>query len=134
MSATEIHYSGPLLADDGVRAHEIMDRYLDAASRDVAQEGVNRIHVHLGEVLKQNTGHYMSMIHADRQVADMVITDTPVIYGPWLEGEGSRNFPKTRFRGYHTFRRITQGLRSDAGDIADRTLHDGRYLEELNEL
>jgi len=125
----DVNTSGPLF--DG-RAAEIIDRYVDAVRHDVAQEGENRIHAVLGTVLRQNTGRYESMIHTERQVNDLAITDTPIVYGPWLEGEGSRNFPRTRFRGYHTFRNVSQTLEADAGDIAERTLHDGGYLQELN--
>jgi hypothetical protein len=44
---------------------------------------------------------------------DMVLRN-PVIYNNWLEGEGSRNFPKTRFRGYRIWRRTFQALEARA--------------------
>jgi len=125
---TEVHEHGPLFSEE---AAAILDRYSQAAREDIAQEGVNRIHARLTEVLRHNTGFYEAHIHTERQVDDLVITDTPIAYGPWLEGNGSRNFPKTRFRGYHTFRLVSQTLDEDAGDIAQRTLDKG-YIEELN--
>lgn len=120
--------SGPLF--DG-RADAIMDRYIEQSRQDIAQEGVNRIHAHLEEVLKHNSGIYEAHIHTERQADDLVITDTPIVYGPWLEGTGSRNFPRTRFPGYRTFRLISQRLEAEAGEIAQRTLDHG-YIEELN--
>ena len=128
-TSTEVHTHGPLF--DG-EASVILDRYILQARQDVADEGITRVHHHLGEVLRHNTGRYESRIHRERRVDSDIITDTPVVYGPWLEGVGSRNSPKTRFPGYKTFRLVSQGLDTDAGDIAERTLHDGHYLEELN--
>lgn len=127
-NVTEMHTHGPLF--DG-QADAILHRYEEQAREDIAQDGVNRIHARLGEVLKRNTGFYEAHIHTERQIDDLVVTDTPVVYGPWLEGTGSRN-STTRFKGYHTFRLVGQTLDSDAGNIAERTLHDHGYLAELN--
>jgi hypothetical protein len=46
-----------------------------------------------------------------------VVDDSNVIYGPWLEGVGSRN-EKTRFKGYFTFRKAAQKL----NDMAQHTV------------
>ena len=43
---------------------------------------------------------------------------TDIIYGYWLEGIGSRNFPRTRFRGYRMWRDATQQIQKEAADIA----------------
>jgi hypothetical protein len=88
-----------------------------------------------------NAGLYQSGIHTDRQTPYVnLIHDTPVVYGPWLEGVGSRNpiiWPGRlkrglpgRFPGYHTFRIISQELDMVAEDVANEQL--GRYVEELN--
>lgn len=88
-----------------------------------------------------NAGTYQSGIHTDRANPDqLLIHDTPVVYGPWLEGVGSRNpiiWPGRlarglpgRFPGYHAFRKISQVLDTMAEDIAEAEL--GRYVEELN--
>ena len=123
----EVTTHGPLF--DG-RAEAIMERYASAARDDIAQAGVDRIHVRLSEVLRRNTGFYEAHIHTERQIDDLIITDTPIVYGPWLEGVSSRNIT-TRFKGYHTFRVVSQQLEMDAGDIAQHTLDKG-YIEELN--
>jgi hypothetical protein len=55
------------------------------------------------------------------------------VYGPWLEGVGSRNFPVTRFRGYHAFRVAAQELKHVYVPSRSETLlHNGGYLEEMN--
>ncbi len=38
------------------------------------------------------------------------VHDSGIIYGPWLEGVGSRNFPVTRFKGYSMFRKVAQQI------------------------
>ncbi len=38
------------------------------------------------------------------------VHDSDIVYGPWLEGVGSRNFPVTRFKGYSTFRKVAQQI------------------------
>lgn len=75
-------------------------------------------------------GYYESVIHTLDVGNAVLIHDTPCVYGPWLEGVGSRN-ATTRFKGYHTFRIIGQLLESTvARDIAYAELP--RYVEEMN--
>lgn len=95
-----------------------MGRYAEEIKAVLAKEAETRIHAHLGEVLKNPTGFYESNIHSERQVNDVMVTDTPVVYGPWLEGVGSRN-QSTRFKGYHTFRIVSQQLDMDAMGIVN---------------
>jgi len=47
-----------------------------------------------------------------------LITDGGCIYGPWLEGVGSRN-ATTRFKGYASFRKTAQWLQKEIGGIAN---------------
>ena len=42
------------------------------------------------------------------------VHDSGIVYGPWLEGVGSRNYPVTRFRGYSTFRKVAQEIERKA--------------------
>jgi len=48
-----------------------------------------------------------------------VISDSGVVYGPWLEGVGSRN-QATRFKGYAIFRRTRDKLQRLSRDILDK--------------
>jgi hypothetical protein len=63
----------------------------------------------LGEVLQNPTGYYESRITSEVSALGARVTDGGVIYGPWLEGVGSRN-QTTRFKGYATFRKTRQEL------------------------
>jgi hypothetical protein len=41
------------------------------------------------------------------------------VYGPWLEGVGSRN-ATTRFKGYRAFRKAANALERHIEDLGDR--------------
>jgi hypothetical protein len=88
-----------------------------------AAEGVSMVRSRLRSVLQNPTGYYSSQIRARRDtIGTAEVTDSGVIYGPWLEGVSSRN-QTTRFKGYATFRRTKQELAGKVpgivkGDIA----------------
>jgi hypothetical protein len=87
-----------------------------------------------------NAGHLQASIRSDRASPDMVlVTDSNVLYGPWIEGVSSlnqvvwphrRNPPPRRFPGYFAFRLIAQQLNVEATGIALQELPP--YLAELN--
>lgn len=79
--------------------------YSDQVEYKVATFAEDQIRQRLGQVLKNPTGYYQSRITVDRAGAGYRVSDGGVIYGPWLEGTGSRNAPVTSFPGYATFRR-----------------------------
>lgn len=95
---------------------------LNEAATTIGQQGVDDVKATLVRVLRNPTGFYESNIRMNAVAEDVVVHDNGVIYGPWLEGVGSRNFPRTRFRGYHTFRAVERRLQSKAPEIADRVL------------
>jgi hypothetical protein len=86
-----------------------------------------------------DAGFLQAQIHTERASEDSVlVTDDPVIYGPWIEGVAPgneiiwphrRNPPPRRFPGYHTFRKIAQKLNAEAEEIAQRELQP--FLEEM---
>lgn len=122
----DIHHHGPLY--DG-RAAAAAEQFVHAAEEEIADVAVNMVRAELGRVLKHPTGYYESQIQTDRAGAGWEVNDGGVIYGPWLEGVGSRNAPVTRFRGYHTFRRVFQRVDRQAKHIAERVLP--RYLRRM---
>lgn len=117
--------SGPLF--DG-RAEPLIEHFLTDAEEDIAQEGENRVHARLGQVLRHPTGYYESRVQTDRSVGDISVTDSGVIYGPWLEGVSRRN-QTTPFKGYHTFRIVGQQLDADAGGMLQQRMP--RLIQEL---
>ena len=126
LSDVQVTLSGPVF--DG-RARKAVDEFVVDAEDAVAQEGVNLVKQRLGQVLRHPTGYYESRIVSDRQRDDAQVTDQGVVYGPWLEGTGSRN-TTSRFKGYRTFRLTTQELQAAAHDIAARRLPP--YLDRMN--
>lgn len=109
--------SGPLF--DG-RIHRAMDGINEEITNEVAVESQDQVRLRLDTVLQHPTGHYRSRIAVSRG-NPAEVDDSGVIYGPWLEGTGSRN-KSTRFKGYRTFRWVTQLMQSKSTDIAKKVI------------
>lgn len=74
-------------------------------------------------------GHYRRNLHTVVENLRGVISDGGVIYGPWLEGTGTRN-DTTRFKGYSSFRRVGQELEKQVPTVARRNVEAA--VRELN--
>lgn len=98
-----------------------IDDFTDDFEREFSQHAHDLIQARLRRVLKNPTGYYQSQVVTSRRLGDWAVTDSGVIYGPWLEGTGSRN-RTTRFKGYFTFRIVTQRLQREAEPFAERIL------------
>jgi hypothetical protein len=123
----EVNASGPLL--DG-RAPGIIGAACQQGQDAVAREANNRVHARLHSVLRFPTGNYERHVVTDLAQRESRVTDSGIIYGHWLEGTGSRN-RTTRFKGYFTFRAVTQEIRADAGRIAEDAMRP--KLRELEQ-
>ncbi|MEC3993997.1 hypothetical protein VSR01_10750 [Actinacidiphila sp. DG2A-62] len=120
--------TGPLF--DG-RAARAARAYCDDVRDEIAARGEDLVLAKLGMVLRHPTGYYESQISTEPAGADTsVVGDGGVVYGPWLEGTGSRNTPITRFAGYGHWRAAKEKLAGEAPEIADRLLRV-RYLPEM---
>lgn len=84
------------------------DELLKMASSDINST--------LNSVLRHQTPHFRTQT---KIVSNRV--ENNVIYGPWLEGTGSRN-RTTRFKGYFTFRRVASRIRQKANYVTDRAI------------
>lgn len=120
---TRIH--GPVF--DG-RADRAVHAFCEDVEQQIAHQGENDVRSNLHHVLRHPTGRYESRITTERARGDWAVTDQGIVYGPWLEGVGSRN-RTTRFKGYFTFRRTAQQLRAKATPIAERVLR--KYLGRM---
>lgn len=114
--SVKVKTNGPFF-NEGNREREV-SVFLENATLEVAQEGVNLVQNELGRVLKNPTGYYRSNITTDNRANGFAVTDGGVVYGPWLEGVGSRN-SRSRFKGYSTFRRMLGQLESKVDKIAE---------------
>ncbi len=109
----EVKVEGPI--SDG-RAEKAVDDFADEWEKRMATLGASMVRTRRNTVLKVQTPYYRLQVQAKQDPPGWKIHDQGVIYGHWLEGTGSRNFPKTRFKGYRTFRIIAQLLEQRAAD------------------
>lgn len=123
---TRVSKTGPLFNGLAKRAAREFTR---EASLAIAQEGQSMWIAQLNKSMKNPTGYYTSNIMINRAGNSNTVHDNDVIYGPWLEGTGSRN-RTTRFKGYHSMRKVNQRLDRKASTIAERVLR--RYLPRMN--
>lgn len=112
-----------------VPRHAAIGRLLSAIKEEVADYGVFLVLMRLGQVLREPTGYYESRIKKDRQSDNWFVTDSGVVYGPWLEGTSSRN-QISRFKGYRTFQITKRELDQKKVSIA-KPLVD-RFIKEMN--
>jgi hypothetical protein len=126
-TAVYVHMSGPIFEG---RAPLMTEQMTASAVAEVADYAKFEVLMQLHEVLQHPTGHYESQI-TDQPISPTLhrIHDNQVIYGPWLEGVGSRNYPVTRFKGYHTFRIVKNRMRAKAQAIIEA--HVARVVAEL---
>ena len=128
MSSDLVEVSGPWF--DG-RATDAIRRYEMYAEEHVAEEGRKRVAENLNMVLRHQTGRYVGELRAHPEGESWVIDDGILVYGPWLEGTGSRNSPNTRFPGYSTFRRTFQQLDAEAVALVDPI--PAQFMGAMNE-
>jgi len=113
MTNITIKSSGPLF--DG-RGRAISDRSARDMEHHLAEVGADMVRGELERVLRKETPYYRLQITTTEYPSRTVINDGGVVYGPWLEGTGSRN-KTTRFKGYATFRRTRALLDARAKSI-----------------
>lgn len=120
--------SGPFFE----RRDQVMKEIVDQIEEDVAQTGYKFALQNLMGSIKHPTPYYWTrgVVRNNPAGPGKSVFDNWVIYGPWLEGNGSRNFPKTRFKGYASYRRAYQALERVAGGIAAIAI--GKKIGKLN--
>lgn len=127
MYRVDVDVHGPLF--DG-RTHAALQAGMSDAVWEIAKVGRGMLGVEYIRTFKNPTGYYESRTQADRVSNELaVIHDNDVVYGPWLEGVGSRNYPVTRFKGYANWRRVTQMLEKAAKPIAEKVI--GEHLKAV---
>ena len=114
-----IAVSGPLF--DG-RADRALDQFADDLQHEVARQAFADVMTNLNESIKHPTPYYETQVNVRDVQGASVVNDRGISYGPWLEGVGSRNFPKTRFKGYASFRRAVQRVRGEVPRISQVVL------------
>lgn len=120
--------SGPLF--DG-RAVTQLSVFLDEAVDLVAAAAEEAVNRNLATSIRHPSSppRYQSQIQTVHHGLDRVINDNGVIYGPWLEGVGSRN-KTTRFKGYASFRRAQQQIEHAVPALVAPAL--GHFIEAVS--
>lgn len=113
----KIRPKGALFNGQALRAQR---DYFEAAKQGIAEEGVIMVRDDYDRHHRNPSGYAWSQVSMSSE-PDPVVWDGGIIYGPWLEGVSSRN-KTTRFKGYRTYRRMSQELNRRATRIAESIL------------
>lgn len=116
--------SGPFFQNPG----GIVDAAIREAEMAVAREAEEMVQDRLRVVLRHPTGRYQRRIRVAETGGVVRVDDSNTIYGPWLEGTSRMN-ERTRFKGYATFRHVSQQVERQAQTIAERVID--RYVRRL---
>lgn len=114
---------GPIF--DG-RAQRAANQFVDQYERNLAETGRTVLLEQLDRVLQTQTPYYTTRIEV---VDGNKIWDSRVVYGPWLAGIGSRNYPVTKFKGYDHWTATRRILNERKRGIGERLLR--RYTGRM---
>ena len=137
--STKVELTGPLFKGT---APSILRSVTNAAVEELLEEGQGFLFETLrprpSGVYKSaqeagrnaSTGNYRRNVQASpvRNLSG-TLRDGGVIYGPWLEGTGSRN-NTTRFKGYASFRKAKQHI--DKKTEATVSKHLNKFTRRMN--
>jgi hypothetical protein len=118
---TRVRTHGALF--DG-RSRRIFSEFERDLEEDGAEWALDHIRGTFHTHFKQPTGYYESHVHIRNSTHGLRVEDggnNGPVYGPWLEGVGSRN-NTTRFKGYHAFRNAAQALQQRFEGMGERLL------------
>lgn len=121
--------SGPISSGRMQRDYDSYNHEVAEALAEAAQETwVNN----LQGSIRNPTPHYWTQIDI-RQVSATryQIHDHDIVYGPWLEGTGSRNSPNSIFPGYWSQARAKETMKRRRGGIARKVLRRYRASGRL---
>jgi hypothetical protein len=122
----KVTVSGPLFTPAAATA---LDDMRDEIAGRLAAEGRRRVLATLDSSLRNPTGAYRRRVTQYGPVSGQArLHDQQAIYGPWLNGTGSRN-ATTRFKGYGHFRKTYEALQQAARPLAQQIVAE--YVAEL---
>jgi hypothetical protein len=118
--------SGPFFDGRADRAVVVM---CERIRHHVADIALQRLYIRFGQVLRNPTPYYTTRLRTTRLATEDRVHDRRMVYGPWLEGTGSRN-KTTRFKGYRTFRIVTARLQIDSDELAEPIVR--AHMDRMN--
>jgi len=127
MLGIKVEYTGPIFQGD---AGQKVVKAIHDAVHDLVITGEQKVDAQLYAGHGLVTGHYRRSVHGE--MTDSLhgkVHDSMVVYGPWLEGVGSRN-QRSRFKGYRMFQIAHQHLEKIKGDVVNKWV--GRLVRDLS--
>lgn len=122
----EITTTGPIFDGTiGDVLSDLQDEWRDSVALAVTSE----LHSIMDSSFVNPTPYYEVQVINELQVPDRVVHDRGIIYGPWLEGIGSRN-ARSRFKGYSMWRRTVQEVEGRTVAIGEEVA--ARYQSRLD--
>lgn len=116
--ATTVNLSGPIFDARGTAA---VDAMVEDIVRDVTQQAYAEWMTNLNGSIRHPTPYYETQITQDVHGNEGRVHDRGIVYGPWLEGTGSRN-RTTRFKGYASARRAVAQTEAKAHEVAEKAV------------
>lgn len=106
------------------RANQIFEEFTEDLEGEGAEWALSHIRGTFHTHFKHPTGYYESHVEIHNTSTGLEVWDggeAGPVYGPWLEGVGSRN-SSTRFKGYHAFRKAATALEARIESMGERLL------------
>lgn len=106
---TGMKFDGPIFDH---RARRAFDDFQEELEEEAADWALDHIQDTFHARFQNPTGYYESNVRVRSTSGGPEVWDGGMagpVYGPWLEGVGSRN-STTRFKGYHAFRKAANAL------------------------
>jgi hypothetical protein len=125
--SVKVDKRGPLF--DGRAEKAVADACPEIEKR-VATMGASSVRSRLNSVLRTQTPFYRFRVVSRPDAPGWKVTDQAVIYGHWLEGDGSRNRARPGFPGYHTFQITTALMNARAQAMGDQVVAE--YVRKMN--
>lgn len=116
--------SGQMTRDAAMYSHDVAEK--------LAEEAKDEWVDNLQGSIRNPTPYYWTRI-AVRPITSTryEVHDHDIVYGPWLEGTGSRNAPNSIFPGYWSQARAKETMKRRRGGIAQRILRQYRSRGKL---
>ena len=119
--------SGPFFTANPVH---IVSDHLDQMRLIVADLAETRVRTHLSTHQRIQSGFNVSHVQVRNISSSLTqVQQTNAVYGPWIEGTGSRN-KTTRFKGYWSFRTVSSEMNQRVGTIIASSVRE--MVAELN--
>lgn len=115
---TKVRLNGPIFSS--AKRAQVMNSMRTGIKKSIAEFAWTFVSGVLAHSIRNPTPVYQTHIIIDNRIDDAwEVTDQGLVeYNYWLEGTGSRNFPVTRFRGYHAFQRAYEATRVRSPHLA----------------